>query len=420
MAETGSGAAATDGRRALVIGAGIVGTCSALYLQREGFRVTLVDRDGPGEGCSSGNAANIGLGTYPPAGILAKVPGMLMDPRHPLFIRWPDLPGLVPWFARYALASAPRRRTAVAQAIDDLHRDVIAAYDTLFAETGTEALVVKRGMVFTYESRRSFEADTANRENYRRRGLVLTELDRDEVHQMEPDLGPAVECGVHLDGTEHTVDPLRLTRAFAESFQRRGGTILRETVRDLETGADGPPRVVTDAATHAPDLIVLAAGAWSGRLAARLGSRVPLAAERGYHVMLPDPGVSLSRPIRLSDRYVVVTPMEHGLRLTGIAEFSGLDKPSNDARADLVLRQAQAVIPGIRTEGMTRWMGHRPSTPDSIPVIGRSPRHPSVLFAFGHSHSGLSQAAVTGRLIGELAAGRPTSIDLAPFRPERF
>jgi D-amino-acid dehydrogenase len=405
---------------ALVIGAGMVGICCALYLQREGLEVTLLDRDGPGEGCSSGNAGNIGLGTYPPAGVLAKVPGMLMDRRQPLFIRWPDLPRLAPWFARYALASAPGRRAAVAEAIDNLHRHVLAAYDTLLAEAGAEELVVKRGTVFTYESRRSFVADAATRENYRRRGLALTDLDRDEVHQLEPALGPAVESGVYLDGTAHTVDPLRLARAFADGFQRRGGTLLRETVRGFEPGSGGPPRVVTDAATHAPDLIVLAAGAWSSALASQLGSRVPLAAERGYHVMLPDPGVSLSRPLRLSDRHVVATPMEHGLRLTGIAEFSGLDKPPHWPRADLVLRHAQAVIPGIKADGMTRWMGHRPSTPDSIPVIGRSPRHPSVLFAFGHCHSGLSQAAVTGKLIGELAAGRPTLIDITPFRSERF
>ena len=406
-------------RRAIIVGAGIVGVCSALYLQREGFQVTLLDRDGPGEGCSAGNAGGIAVGTYPEAGILRKVPGMLRDPLHPLFIRWPDLPRLLPWFLRFAANASPSRVAAISRAIDGLHGQVLEAYGTLLAEAGAEALVERTGMYFVYESRPAFEAGNAARDNYRRRGADLEDLDGDRMREVEPALGPRVKYGIHLKGSAHTVNPLRLTRTLADHFVSRGGTLLRETVRGFEA-REGTPRVVTDAGTHASDAVVIAAGAWSASLVAQLGSRVPLAAERGYHVMLPEPGVAVRRPMRLYDRYVVVTPMEHGLRLSGIAEFASLDAPPDWSLADVLLRQTRAVIPGLRTDGMTRWMGNRPSTPDSIPVIGRSPRHPAVYFAFGHCHSGLSLAAVTGKLIGELAAGRRTSLDLSPFRPDRF
>ena len=136
--------------------------------------------------------------------------------------------------------------------------------------------------------------------------------------------------------------------------------------------------------------------------------------------MLPEPGVRLRQPVMWSDRKVIATPMEHGLRISGIAEHAGLDAPPDYRLADLVVERARELIPALRSEGASRWMGHRPSTPDSLPVIGRAPKHPSVLLAFGHGHTGLTLGAITGKLIAEMAANRPTSVDVTPYGPERF
>ena len=142
--------------------------------------------------------------------------------------------------------------------------------------------------------------------------------------------------------------------------------------------------------------------------------------QRGYHAMLPDAGVTTPVSVHSSNRHVIISQMEHGLRVTGIADFEGLEAPPNYARADTIVRHARAIMPGLRSDGMTRWLGNRPTTPDSMPVIGPAPGHPSVLFAFGHCMIGLGLGAVTGRTIGELAAGRKPSIDITPFRPDRF
>jgi D-amino-acid dehydrogenase len=420
---TDSGAPMADGRQALVIGAGIVGTCSALYLQREGFDVTLIDRDGPGEGCSSGNAGGLGIASFIPLampGSLGKVPAMLFDPDSALKIHWSHLPRALPWFIRFAQAGRPKRVEEIADALSAALADLFECYESLLAETDASDLVRREGKLYVYESEASFAGGQYSLDLRRRRGIEVRALSGDEAREIEPALGPAVKRGAYIPAAGQTINPLRLTQTLAQLFQKKGGTILRETVKGFELSTDGPPKVVTDAATHNPDLIVVAAGAWSKKLAAQLGTRVCMESQRGYHAMLPDAGVATRVSVQSSERHIIISQMEHGLRITGIADFEGLEAPPNYARADTIVRHAQALVPGLKSDGMTRWMGNRPSTPDSMPVIGPAPGHPSVLFAFGHCMIGLGLGAVTGRTIGELAAGRKPSIDITPFRPERF
>ncbi len=408
---------------AVVIGAGIVGTCCALYLQRAGMAVTLIDRDGPGEGCSSGNAGNLGSGSCVPAslpGILPKVPAMLLDPLHPLSIRWRRLPAALPWFVRFARAGRPDRVEAIADALHSLQSRLFDAYAPLIADAGAADLIRWDGKLFVYESRAAFEGDVLGVELRRRRGIVLEDLDGDGVRRMEPALGPNVACGRFQKGTGHTVDPLRLVRALAECFAANGGAFLNERVTGFDRDGDAVRGVVTDAGVRRAPIVVLAAGAWSGRLAAQLGYRVPLESEGGYHVMLPEPGVGLEIPILACERKVIFTPMADGLRLTGIAEFAGLDAPADYRRADILVGHGRQMLPGLNVEGGKRWRGHRPSTPDSLPVIGPAPRHPNLIFAFGHGRLGLGLGAITGRLVAQLATGQPTDVDTVPFCYERF
>jgi D-amino-acid dehydrogenase len=223
-----------------------------------------------------------------------------------------------------------------------------------------------------------------------------------------------------MSNLRHCPNPLRLTQALVEHFVQGGGTLLKETVLAIESDAGAPPRVVTDTATHAADQVVLAAGIWSRALAARLGVKLPVESQRGYHMMLPNAGVSLRQPVVSIDRNVLITPMEDGVRVSGIAEHAGLAAAPDYGLADLIVEHARAVMPGLVAEGGVPWSGHRPEMPDSLPVIGRAPGHPSVLLAFGHGHQGLTLGAITGRLISELAAGQTPSLDLAPYRAERF
>ncbi|MCH7487233.1 MAG: FAD-binding oxidoreductase [Proteobacteria bacterium] len=409
--------------RAVVVGAGIVGTCCALYLQRAGMAVTLIDRDGPGEGCSSGNAGNLGNGACVPSslpGTVPKVPAMLLDPMHPLSIRWRHLPAALPWFVRFARAGRPARVEAIADALHSLQSRLFDAYAPLIADAGAADLIRRDGKLFVYESRAAFEGDSLGIEIRRRRGIELEDLDGDDVRRMEPALGPNVACGRFQKDTGHTVDPLRLVQALADSFAANGGTVLRERVTGFDRDGPALRGVVTDAGVRRAPIVVLAAGAWSGRLVAQLGYRVPLESEGGYHVMLPEPGVNLRIPVLACERKVILSPMADGLRLTGIAEFAGLDAPADYRRADVLVHHGRQMLPGLNVEGGKRWRGHRPSTPDSLPVIGPAPRHPNLIFAFGHGRLGLGLGAITGRLVAQMATGQPTDVDPAPFRYERF
>ena len=407
--------------KVLVIGAGIVGTCCAVYLRREGFQVTLIDRDGPGEGCSFGNAGNFSVGSVFPQslpGIWRKIPGMLMDPLHPLSIRWRHLPAALPWFIRFTLNSRRRRVEEIGLALKALYGHVLDAYDTLLEAAGARDLIVRQGRLTIYESELALHKDAYALELRRRQGIDVNILSGDEAREMEPALGPRVKRAAFLPAYAHTVNPLRLTQTLAEQFVRDGGTVVRETVRGFENKDPGPPRVLTDAGGHDADWVVIAAGAYSARMAAELGSRVLLEAERGYHLSMPDPGVTFTRTIMSSDRFITITQMEPGLRVSGIAEFSGLDAPPRYDRADVVLKHARDLIPDLNPAGASRWMGNRPSTPDSLPIISRSPHHANVLFAFGHF--GLTLGAISGKLIAEMAAGRPATIDITPYRVDRF
>ena len=409
-----------------VIGAGGVGVCCALYLLREGFQVRLIDRAGPGAGASSGNAGNLALASCVPAampGVLKRVPGMLFDAESPLKLGWRHLPQALPWFLRFIAASRPARVEAIAAARNSLLSRLHEGLDPLLADAGAEDLIEASGLLMTFESEEAFAAAAYGIDLRRRNGVHLDVLDANEARQVEPALAPAVVRALHVPGLAHTVDPLRLIQALAQDFERRGGEIVRATVRGFEIGPDGPRRVLTiERGGLDAGRIVIAAGVWSRRLAAQLGTRVPLEAERGYHTMFADPGgVRMRVSVMSADRYIAVTPMTEGVRATGIAEFAAPDAPPEMANARLVRRHAEALVPGLKTAGrVSEWMGPRPSHPDSKPVIGRSPRFPNVFFAFGHDHIGLSLAGITGKLIGELAAGRPPSVDLTPFRPDRF
>ena len=434
---------AAEARTAVVIGAGIVGVCTALSLRREGFKVTLIDRADPGEATSFGNSGSFGTASVPPIampGMLAKVPKMLFDPLHVLALRWSYLPRswrkqrrikvtLRPrplvgrhcrWFLHFALASRRPRVEALAEARHRLLAHTYEAFDPLLKESGAEDLIRRVGRLEIYESEASFAASQYGFELRRRHGVPMRELSGDEMREMEPDLGPNAVRGMFYTGVSHTVSPLRLTQALVKHFVGRGGTLLRETVTGFDIGPDGPRQVLTDAGGHKADLFVLAAGVWSRELARQLGTRVLLESERGYHSVVADSGVNLKLAIVAADRNVAITPMEDGLRLGTMAEFCGVDGRPDYERAERIYRTASGILPGLKIEGGSRWYGPRPSTPDSVPVIGRSPRHPSVLFAFGHGHLGLTMAAFTGNLIADLALERQPAIDLTPYRPDRF
>lgn len=410
-------------RDAIVIGAGIVGTCTALYLQREGLRVTLIDRAQPGEACSFGNAARVAVGLYIPwssPGLIWKVPGMLADRRHPLKVRPWQLIRAMPWFARFIQAGSAENSERIADGLKAIMVHALESYMTLMKPAGAEDLFERNGYLYAYKSLESRERTRFGFNLCRDRGIKIEEVDENRLREMEPALGRIATCGHYWPGEVHCINPLRLTQKLAEFFVRQGGHLVQANVLGFDMGADGPRHVITDSGPHSATHVVLAAGAWAKPLAKQWGVDLALEPEGGYHCVMPDPGFKLRRPLSLVDILLTCTPLETGLRVCNGAEFAGHDARPNPARKEVLLQGAREVFPTVNTEGASFWRGDRPSLPDSLPAIGRAPLYPHAYFACGHGHVGLTTAAITGRLIAELVMGRPPAVDLAPYRPDRF
>lgn len=411
------------GLHVAVIGAGIVGVCCAAYLRRDGHAVTLLDPLGPGEGTSKGNAGALSPGSCVPLampGQYKKVPRWLLDPDGPLVIRPRYALRALPWLARFCLAGRATRIPALADALRALHRLVFESYAPLLANARAESLIRRTGCLVVYETDNAFADSRSEWALRRARGVAAEELSGDALRQMEPTLAPRYRHGMFLPEHGYTVDPYRLVRTLAERFARDGGRLERQAVRAIRPQAGGRVALDADGGERIVDRVVLAAGVWSRALAATFGAHLPLETQRGYHVTLPNPGIAPRLPVAAAEGKFYATPMEGGLRVAGTVEFAGLDAPPDYARARRLLGQVKRLYPDVRTDDFSEWMGHRPCLPDSLPAIGPWPGAPSVLFAFGHGHNGMTSGPVTGRIVADLIAGRASPIDLAPYRPDRF
>lgn len=406
-----------------IIGAGVVGMAIALTLQREGRQVTVIDRLPPGEGCSFGNAGGIGVDhAFPVAtpGMFKKIPRYLFDPLGPLALKPSYFPQLIPWLLRFLPTGSNAR---IGSTIESLGAIQHIAYDhwlPLLKDARLEDQVSHGGAINAYESDANLEADLPIWQMLWERGYKSQRLNASELRQLEPGLPSKYTCAIFEPEFRRVADPFKIVTGVAETFQRNGGTILRETVSAIEMGPEGPRALRTNRGVRPVENLVVAAGAYSHRLAKLMGSKVPVESGKGYHVTLPNSGVELRHVVIAAEHQVAITPMSMGLRFAGTLEFAGVDSPPDWRRADAVLKVAQRVFPGIQTEGYTQWSGDRPMMPDSVPVISRAPRFRNVFYAFGSGHYGLTQAAVCGRLIADMIADKPSVIDLKPYRIDRF
>ncbi len=410
-------------RNVAVVGAGIVGMCTAAYLQRLGVQVTVFDPVEPGRSCSFGNAGGLSPGSCIPVaypGIAKQVPGWLIDPTAPLVLRWRYLPKALPWLWRFIKASSRAEFDRSAAALSAIMRPVFESYQPLLAEAKAEHLVQRLGQLYVYQTEAAFKGDSLGWETRRKHGARIEVLSAEDVRQAEPDLAPIFTRGVFIPEHGFCINPFGLVQAIAETVRSKGGGFVQQRVVDVDMDANGMKALVTPSGRHHVDAVVIAAGAWSHRLARRLGHRVPLETQRGYHAVLSEPSVAPRTTVMWAEKKFMATPMEMGLRFAGTVELAGLDAPPDYRRAETLLRFGKMMFPGLEGGSVSRWMGHRPCLPDSVPVIGRSPKVPNAFFAFGHGHLGLSCASTTGRLVAELVATGSPSIDLAPYRIDRF
>jgi len=411
----------------VIIGAGIVGLATAAWLQREGRAVTLVDMGAPGEGATLGNAGCLNASSVVPMsmpGIAKQVPGWLMDPLGPLAIRWSYLPSLAPWLLRFWRAGTPMNVRMQAQALRPLIVDSVANHQVLANEAGVGHLVQRAGHLVVYSTEAGYQKDQAAMGLRAANGTQITVLEPGDLRDFDPVLGPQFVRGLFIAENGHCTNPLELAQGLARLVTARGGEIVRAKALGFESSGREVTAVLTDQGPFSGTHFVLAAGAWSRDLAAKLGDRVPLDTERGYHIMVRDPECMPRVPTTWSEGKTVATGMTTGLRFAGTVEFAGLKAPPNWARANMQLQSGQAMLPRLARsyaeDRLTRWLGFRPSMPDSLPVIGASSGFRNAFHAFGHGHIGLAAASTTGRVVADLVQGRKPSIPISAFGAGRF
>ncbi|WP_417773072.1 NAD(P)/FAD-dependent oxidoreductase [Stappia sp.] len=406
-----------------ILGAGIVGLAAAAILAARGHEVTLIDRGEPGAATSRGNAAGIAWTDVSPLaspGIWRKAPGWLLDPLGPLSLRPSYAPAFLPWMLRFLAASRPSAWRRSVSAIAALNATALPAWERLWAETGTGGRLCSHGCLDVFDKPAEVARARPGWQLQRDHGIEVRELSGAQIREMEPDLGPTVAGGAYIPGWSHVDDPFALCQDIAAHLRARGVRFVDGSVESLAPSESGVRIRLAGGEEIEAQRVVIACGAWSRKLAGGLGEDVPLDTERGYNITVPEPGVSFRRFIMLPGYGFVLSPLAPGLRIGGAVEFAGLDAPPNWARVDALVTRARKVVPGLNAAEGTRWMGFRPSLPDSLPVISRSSASPHVFHAFGHAHHGLTQAATTGEILADMIAGRAPAIDLSPYSVGRF
>lgn len=413
----------SDSLRIAVVGGGVIGLACARRLQLDGHRVVVHDpRPASEDAAAWGSAGMIAVDSVSPLaspGILAHLPAMLLRRDSPLALRWGHLPRMLPWLARFLWNGRPAATEHNARVLAALCGEALSGWQPLIEGRPGADLLRPGGWVTAFETRRAMRAARGDIERRQRHGVRAEWLDGAALRGRVPQLGEHVVGGVYFEAARMCPDPGGLLAAVAADVEADGGILRRSRVSALMP-VDGGIEVLAEGEEAVRfDRVVIAAGARSRPLARLLGDDFPLATERGYHVMLPgQAGPAL--PVMAGEHKFVTTPMATGVRLAGTSELGGLERPPDPRRHALLRRQAAALFPGLDTRGGTEWMGFRPTLPDSLPIVGPSPRVPNAWYALGHQHLGLTLAGITARLIADAIAGRQPLIDLHPLRADRF
>ncbi len=414
----------TSGQSAVVIGGGIVGVCCALYLQREGHRVTLIDPQAPGDSTAKWSCGQMAVSEVIPLskpGILKKIPGWLVDQKGPLALRPSALPGILPWFLRFVACARHSRIVDIANEMATLTHHVYEDYAPLLARCADKTLMGERPIIEVFDTAAGLAQEGPHMELRRSLGFKSEVLDRAAIADLEPALAGKFSHGLLFPDWRAVSDTQGFIAALTQSVIDQGGVRVRGQVRAIDENADRASGVTLVSGERYPaDHVVIAAGTGSRQFFSQIGGSVPLAGIAGYQVLLPHSGVEVRHSVIYADGGFCFAPMTRGLQIGGTIEFSGPDAEPNFKRADIILEKARKILPQLKLDDVEYGIGYRPFLPDTKPVIDRSARLNNVFLAFGHGQLGLTLGATTGRLIADLVAERPPAQDLTPFSARRF
>ncbi len=405
-----------------VVGAGVIGVLCALKLQKEGHTVTLIDRDAPASGCSFGNAGILARSSFMPLSnpsSIFQVPKWLFKADGPLKIKISYLPQLIPWLYKYIKAGFCADLEARGAALAQLTTHCVEDYLCLAKSAGCSNLVVATDYLQVYRTRKAMLNANHDMAVRRSLGFQIEELKQPAIASLEPGLSTDYQYAHLIKNHGYVQDPQALVLALFSEFCAQGGVFVKEQVVDIG-GDQQQCQVITAKQSITSDKLVIATGAFSAKVLKAIKVKVPLEAERGYHITCPTPNVKVRRPVMDGDKKFFLTPMSMGYRFAGLVEFAGLETPLQDRNIKQLTKSAQAMLPDLNIDQATAWLGLRPTTSDSLPIISTAVDNKRIIYAFGHQHLGLTCAPMTAVVVADLVAERGSNIDISYFDVRRF
>ncbi len=404
-----------------IIGSGIQGVCTALFLQKKGYEVTLFDREEPGSMAASyGNAGHFSPYASIPLNrpdILTDVPAMLLSSTGPLALKWNYVPKMIPWFLKFIKNCSKKNMMHTAKYMHQILDLALPAYDELFDEIDLSGLVESKGIMYIWNDQnlKSRELEIRIRDEI---GAEQQLLNKKEIHDLEPNIKQVYHAGVFYKKARHARNPGKIWVKLFENFLKKGGKFLKLNIQDLNFDGDNPV-IRSESQRFVLDKLVIACGAFSKKLTDKLHENVPLDTERGYHIHFKGCDHLISRPVVFQNRGFGMTPMEQGLRVVGTVEFGGLKNEITKSRIKNLVNNAKFLLDGL-PEHEDEWLGFRPTLPDYLPVIGSSKNYKNVFYSFGHHHLGWTLGAISGKIISKMISDEKTNLDLDPYSSLRF
>ena len=404
-----------------VVGAGIVGICTAYFLQKTGFSTTIIDKEDPGTMTSFGHActfadyANIPVNS---PSLFKDIPSMLVNKDGPLSLNFSYLMSNLPWVFQFLKNCHKNKVEEIATKLANILKHSQLSYDQIFEEVNVSQYIKNEENIYLFDSKKAYEDYRYATHLRKKNNVKVRDLTKDEVHELEPNLAPVFYAGQIFEGSRHTTNPLAISNKIFENFLLQGGKYIKKNVNNVSQ-KENSVEIFLGQDKYIFNEMIICAGAWSNSIANMVGENFPLDTERGYHVLFETDKQLINRPIAWSESGFYLIQIEDGIRAAGTVEIAGLNKPPNDKRTKMIERQSRKILPQLGKVKST-WMGRRPTLPDALPIIGRSEKNKNILFAFGHQHIGWTLAAVTGKAINELIRGSKPNFDITAFSPNRF
>ena len=407
----------------IVIGAGIVGVSTAIWLQRSGFKVTIIDQKGPATGASHGNAGILAASSIIPVpnpSLIKKLPFYLLSKDSPVFFKMSYLPKMFPFLISYLSKSNLREVNKYAERMTPLIFDTVCQHKSLAKGTGAEKFISYQDYCFGYETEKNFLNDKKVWKLRQKHGLPFEVVNGNEFSNFDPFYKDLFDVIVKCKNHGKINDPGLYVKTLCDHFLSQGGELIISKVNDISSKNLNDAIVKIESDSLIANKIVVATGAWSKKILKKFKIKMPLESERGYHVEYVEPNFYPKVPMMLTSKKFVITPMDGRIRVAGLVEFAGLKALKRKPPLNLLKNKIKDLFPNLKCKEKIEWLGHRPALVDSLPMLGYLDKNKQILVAFGHQHLGLTAGAKTGRIVSDLIIGNDIKLKISNYRPNRF